>query len=96
MRKPNGYGSIKHLSGRQTVLPADEPVSLGHLPGFLAGIQWGFADDSNRVFNYPLTMTRLLCVSYTGAYHIGYVKNQTGGSLSFDGYRADLSAVSSY
>lgn len=66
---------------------------LNGLP--LAGRQWGFADDDNRVFNYPLTMARLLCVSYTGAYHIGYIKDQMTGSLGFDGYQANLNAISS-
>ena len=55
--------------------------------------QWGFADDANRVFNYPLTLSRLLCISYTGAYHIGYIKDQTGSSCGFDGYKANLIAI---
>ena len=85
---------LLNASGVKYSIDTNGYVCLGSFFGGLI-IQWGFADDGNRVFNYPLTMTRLLCVSYTGAYHIGYIKNQTGGSLSFDGYRADLSAVSS-
>lgn len=67
-------------------------VCLGSFFGGLI-IQWGFADDTNRLFRYPLSLTRLLGIFYTGAYNLGYVYNQSNSVCYFKSYDTNLKPI---
>lgn len=79
-------------SGVKYSIDTNGYVCLGSFFGGLI-IQWGFADDSKRVFNYPLSLTRLLGLYYTGAYNIGFVYDQSNSACYFKAYNAELKPI---
>ena len=79
-------------SGVKYSIDANGYICLGSFFGGLI-IQWGTADDTNRLFRYPLSLTRLLGIYYTGAYNIGFIYAQSSSSCSFKAYDASLNPI---
>lgn len=79
-------------SGVKYSIDANGYVCLGSFFGGLI-IQWGSADDANKTFNYPLSLTKLLGIYYTGAYNIGFIYNQSNSTCYFKAYDAALNLI---
>ena len=83
---------LLNASGVKYSIDTNGYVCLGSFFGGLI-IQWGSADDTNKIFRYPLSLTKLLGIYYTGAYNIGFVYNQTNNVCSFKAYDAALNSI---
>ena len=55
------------VQSHQTVLPADELVRLGHILGFLAGIQWGRTKTAQLVFPVSFTTYSHIYTQHNGS-----------------------------
>ena len=68
-------------------------MSLSGLSPLVVCRQWGSANDTNKLFKYPLSLTRLLGIYYTGAYNLGFVYDQSNSDCYFKAYNADLTPI---
>ena len=69
------------VQSHQTVLPADELVRLGHILGFLAGIQWVTQRINSKkvTLSYPVQFGQVL-VAIAGVEIATYVSCETSNS----------------
>lgn len=83
---------VLNASGVKYSIDTNGYVCLGSFFGGLI-IQWVFADDTDKNFRYPLSLTKLLGLYYTGAYNLGFVYDQSNSDCYFKAYNADLNPI---